>query len=71
MQEKPAVRNLFKELDASDMNTNELTCSCGKKLAERALVFEGFAVKGWKCKSCGEELVDPWAVEAVREMKSI
>lgn len=44
-------------------------CSCGGLMKQTDLEFEGFIVKGWKCASCGEELVDPWAVDAIREIR--
>ncbi len=47
----------------------EYNCICGKKMKETELEFEGFVVKGWRC-GCGEELIDPMAVEKIREMKN-
>jgi hypothetical protein len=47
----------------------EYACICGKKMKETGMEFEGFLVRGWKC-SCGEELIDPLAVEKIREMKN-
>ena len=48
----------------------EYACICGRKMKETELEFEGFIVKGWKCDNCGEELLDPIAVEKIREMKN-
>lgn len=45
-----------------------MRCSCGRKMREAEVEFAGFRLKGFKCE-CGEEALNPWDVELVRQLK--
>lgn len=45
----------------------KIKCACGKAMSEGEVELRGFRLKGFKCGSCGEEALNPWDVEKVRQ----
>ena len=48
----------------------EYICGCGNKMMEQKGDFKGMPVKGWKCRKCGEEILDPNDVDKIIKLKS-
>jgi hypothetical protein len=44
-----------------------MRCGCGKIMKEAEVELRGFKLKGFKCDACGEEALNPWDVERVRQ----
>jgi len=47
----------------------EYICGCGNKMTEQKTELKGFDVKAWKCRKCGEEILDPNDVDRVVKLK--
>ena len=39
-------------------NTKDMKCSCGKIAEQTHINIEGYKIKAWICKTCGEEYLD-------------
>ena len=43
-----------------------MQCVCGKTMKKAKIKLNGFQVDGFQC-ACGEEVLNPWVVEKVRQ----
>ena len=43
-----------------------MQCVCGKTMKKAKISLKGFQVDGFQCE-CGEEVINPWEVEKVRQ----
>lgn len=52
-------------------NTKDMKCSCGKIAKHTYTNIEGYRVKAWKCKTCGEEYLDSADAEFLLLLKKM
>ena len=52
----------------TDLDKLKLTCECGGLAEKTQLLWKGIAVRGWRCKKCGEELIHPLDAQRVLEI---
>ena len=42
-----------------DFENLKLKCECGGSMKKIKTEWKGISVNGWKCKKCGEEIINP------------
>ena len=43
----------------TDLNKLRINCGCGGRMQNTITTWRGIKVRGWKCKKCGEEVLNP------------
>ncbi|MBI2140956.1 hypothetical protein HYU16_00880 [Candidatus Woesearchaeota archaeon] len=55
------------KMEEARLGNLRLVCECGENALETQLVWKGIKVRAWKCRKCGEELINP--VDAQRALE--
>ncbi|MBU2638840.1 MAG: AbrB/MazE/SpoVT family DNA-binding domain-containing protein [Nanoarchaeota archaeon] len=53
------------------LDKKQIECACGGRAGEFFTDFHGFKVRGWKCRKCREEFLDPRGVAPILKLNKL